>query len=242
MTGVASLDGGSSSWRPSTTTLLPGSQLIASWSDGTILAAEHATHANIIDLGLFPPSSNWYFDDWLPTTDGAKLMANALNYVAGAGGSGSAYCFGDGSGTACPCGNAGTAGNGCASSVNAGGAHLSKSGGAHISSDTLVLQGTNMPNSSALYFQGTTQTNGGLGSVFGDGLRCAGGSIIRLKAVTNVAGASHFPGTGDPSISVRGMVTTPGTRTYQVWYRNAAPYCTPSTFNLTNGISIDWQT
>ncbi|MEQ1728806.1 MAG: hypothetical protein ABL982_10525, partial [Vicinamibacterales bacterium] len=34
------------------------------------------------------------------------------------------YCFGDGTGTACPCGNAGAAGNGCASSINANGANL----------------------------------------------------------------------------------------------------------------------
>jgi hypothetical protein len=32
----------------------------------------------------------------------------------------------------------------------------------------------------------------------------------------------------------------PGTRTYQVWYRNAAAFCTISTFNLTNGIELSW--
>jgi len=31
------------------------------------------------------------------------------------------FCFGGGTSTACPCGNAGTAGNGCASSVNPAG-------------------------------------------------------------------------------------------------------------------------
>jgi hypothetical protein len=98
-----------------------------------------------------------------------------------------------------------------------------------------------MPNSSALYFQGTTQTLGGLGTMFGDGLRCAGGSIVRLKTVTNAAGSSQFPGAGDPHVSVKGMIAAPGTRTYQVWYRNAAAYCTPSTFNLTNGAEVAWS-
>jgi hypothetical protein len=37
------------------------------------------------------------------------------------------------------------------------------------------------------------------------------------------------------------MVTAAGTRTYQCWYRNAAAFCTPSTFNLTNGVLITWQ-
>jgi hypothetical protein len=154
---------------------------------------------------------------------------------------GSGFCFGNGSGTACPCGNSGSAGNGCANSLNPAGANLSAAGSASISADTVVLSGSGMPNSSALYFQGTTQQNGGLGSVFGDGLRCAGGSVIRLGTKTNVGGASQYPVGGDLPVSVRGNVTTPGSRTYQVWYRNAAAFCTPSTFNLSNGLLINWQ-
>jgi hypothetical protein len=154
---------------------------------------------------------------------------------------GTPFCSGDGTGTACPCGNSGIAGNGCASSVNVNGANLTTSGAASLANDTLVLNGSGMPDSSALYFQGTTQLNGGMGAAFGDGLRCAGGTVIRLKTTANVAGASHYPATGDPSISVKGAVTAPGTRTYQVWYRNAAAFCTPSTFNLSNGVSVNWS-
>jgi hypothetical protein len=42
-------------------------------------------------------------------------------------------------------------------------------------------------------------------------------------------------------VSVRREVLAPGVRTYQVWYRNAASFCTSSTFNLTNGLSIQWE-
>ena len=94
-----------------------------------------------------------------------------------------------------------------------------------------------MPNSSCLYFQGTTQA----ATVFGDGLRCAAGSVIRLGAKNNVAGDSRYPAVGDQSISVRGSVTAASTRTYQAWYRNAAAYCTASTFNLTNGYLVVWR-
>src|SRR5690606_27479256 len=87
----------------------------------------------------------------------------------------SAFCFGDGSGTACPCGNSGAAGRGCANSVDASGARLAASGAASLTNDTLVLSGSGMPNSSALYFQGTTQ----ISAPFGDGLRCAGGTVVR---------------------------------------------------------------
>ena len=153
---------------------------------------------------------------------------------------GNAFCFGDGSGTACPCANNGGAGRGCANSLNANGALLAAAGFASIASDSVVLQGTGMPNSAALYFQGTTQQAGGLGSPFGDGLRCAAGSVIRLGTKVNASGTSQYPGAGDASISVRGAVTTPGTRTYQVWYRNAAAFCTADTFNLSNGWQISW--
>jgi len=39
---------------------------------------------------------------------------------------------------------------------------------------------------------------------------------------------------------IKGNITSPGTRTYQVWYRNAAAFCTPSTFNLSNGWELIW--
>jgi len=145
-----------------------------------------------------------------------------------------AYCFGDGTGSACPCGNAGAAGNGCASSVNPSGGHMGVTGFASIAGDTLALHGSGLPVSSALYFQGTTRTS----APFGDGLRCSGGSVIRLGTKSNASGASSYPEAADPSISARGAVTVPGTRTYQVWYRNAAAYCTASTFNLTNASEV----
>jgi hypothetical protein len=105
----------------------------------------------------------------------------------------------------------------------------------------LVLAGSGLPNSAVLYFQGTGQIAGGLGVTFGDGLRCAGGTIVRLGTKTNVAGASQYPSGNDQPISVRGQIPPAGgVRTYQAWYRNAAPYCTPSTFNLTNGLQVTW--
>ncbi|MEY4774515.1 MAG: hypothetical protein RIT40_1550, partial [Planctomycetota bacterium] len=100
---------------------------------------------------------------------------------------------------------------------------------------------TQLPNSSALYFQGTTQANGGLGTAFGDGLRCAGGTVVRLGTKNNVSGGSSYPAAGELSVSVRGGATAGTSRSYQLWYRNAAAYCQPETFNLTNGWWLTWQ-
>ncbi|MBL8862132.1 MAG: hypothetical protein JNK02_08975 [Planctomycetes bacterium] len=153
---------------------------------------------------------------------------------------GVAYCYGDGTGNACPCGNVGTAGKGCANSIFASGARLETQGAASIANDTLALVGTRMPNSSALYFQGTTTAGGGPGVVFGDGLRCVGGSVIRLGTKSNVAGLSRYPAPGDQPVSVRGQNAAGNVRYYQVWYRNAAAFCTPDTFNLSNGVELTW--
>ena len=153
-----------------------------------------------------------------------------------------AFCFGDGTGTACPCGNESSLGAslGCRNSLGLGGG-LTASGTPSLSSDTLTLTGFNLPNSFALYFQGTTQESGGAGVVFGDGKRCAGGSVTRLVTVLNVVGGSSVPSAMNPTpVSVQGNVFASGIRTYQVWYRNSAPFCTSSTFNLTNGVQVVW--
>ena len=121
------------------------------------------------------------------------------------------YCFGDGSGTSCPCGNASAPGAraGCTNSFGLAGA-LRGSGQTSLANDTLVLTGSAMPNAAAQYFQGTTVTNGGAGVVMGDGLRCAGGAVVRLATKTNVAGTSHYPAAGDASIAAAGGVSSAG--------------------------------
>jgi len=54
------------------------------------------------------------------------------------------------------------------------------------------------------------------------------GSVVRLAMKTNLSGDSQYPEAGD-------------VRTYQVWYRNAAAFCTPATFNLSNGLRTTWR-
>ena len=99
------------------------------------------------------------------------------------------------------------------------------------------------PTPTALFFQGTTRLALGTGVPFGDGLRCAGGSIVRLATKIASSGTSTFGHgvPGDPSVSQRGGIPPAGgTRHYQVWYRNAAAFCTVGTFNLSNGLRIEW--
>ena len=84
MDGVGTFNGGSSSFRPTATALNPGAISIAEWSDGRVLVAENA-NGQVVDLAMYPPSSDCRSDFWASGTDGARLMANALLYVAGGG-------------------------------------------------------------------------------------------------------------------------------------------------------------
>jgi hypothetical protein len=163
-------------------------------------------------------------------------------YLGAGGGLIAPYCFGDGSGTACPCSNVGGAGRGCPHSANALGARLDWSGASDMRSDTLVLQAVDMPASTTcLFFQGSSTAGGGLGTVFGDGLRCATTAVIRLGAKPVSGGAASYPQGGDLPVSVRGLLPqTGGARYYQVWFRNAATFCTADTFNTTNGLFVVW--
>jgi hypothetical protein len=153
------------------------------------------------------------------------------------------FCFGDGTGTACPCGNSSAvgAGQGCLNSTGSG-ARLTGSGQISVTNDTLVLSCNGLPSTAVgLFFQGTIQVNLGAGGVFGDGLRCVMGAVTRLRVVTASAGVATYPGPGDPPVSVAGSAPPSLSRLYQVWYRNAAAFCTSATFNLSQGLSVPWQ-
>ncbi len=155
---------------------------------------------------------------------------------------GTTFCYGDGSGTACPCNNDGNTHRGCANSVNADGGRLLATGVASVAADTLVLLGSGMPNGMCLYVQGSTQVNGGLGTQLGDGIKCTNTANIRLGIAMNALGSSQYPAAGDLPVSVRGLVPpTGGQRYYQIWYRNPDPtFCTGAMYNLTNGYSVLW--
>lgn len=173
--------------------------------------------------------------------DAGDLDVLATQYTMPAGGPIEAYCFGDATGMPCPCNNFGGAGRGCANSANANGALLVGSGNASVGNDSFLLSAEGMPSTApVLFFQGTSAPNLGNGTLFGDGLRCAGGTVVRLGTKTASSGAASYPGVADVDVSTRGNVVPGNTRFYQAHYRNSATFCTPSTFNLSNGVRVLW--
>jgi hypothetical protein len=91
-----------------------------------------------------------------------------------------------------------------------------------------------------LYFQGNNAINGGNGNPFGDGLRCAGGAVIRLE-VKFANAANNFTSATTGSISGTGGVSAGQTKRYQLWYRDPSSTAPcQSGFNFTNGYEVTW--
>jgi len=150
----------------------------------------------------------------------------------------------------CPCSNpAGGPMRGCDNSSMTGGARLLASGVTHLSADTLVFTTSDeKPAALSIVLQG----NGFVyGAVYGQGIRCIGGSLKRLYSKSAVAGSITAPdfGAGDPPVSVRsaakGDVIQPGQpRWYIVYYRDPTVLggCpATSTFNATQTGQVLWR-
>jgi hypothetical protein len=74
LTGVRAFSGGTSSKR-SLVALAAGATQVAHWSDGTPFLA---VMGHVVGLNFYPPSSDARADFWAASTDGARLIANAL--------------------------------------------------------------------------------------------------------------------------------------------------------------------
>ena len=154
------------------------------------------------------------------------------------------FCAGDGVDphvtTPCPCSNHGAAGRGCAWSAGPNGARLSTTG--ERDPETLVLhaEGMSAASGATVFWKGDGLIPGAI--PWGDGLRCIDGSLIRLGTKTNVGGAAQYPEAVNAPISVRGQTPIGSGRVayYQTTFRNAASFCTPFTYNATNGVRVVW--
>ena len=185
---------------------------------------------------LVPNDTNGYRDVFLHdrlATGAANICTPGLNGVL-----------------PCPCANPPSgAGRGCDNSSSTGGAYLLASGIAYLSLDTLAFTTHDeRPQALSILLQCTGPVP--QGAAFGQGVRCAGGSMTRLFVKTANAGSITAPdaNSNDPSISARSaalgapiQATEP--HLYLVYYRdpNVHGGCpATSTFNATQTCSIGW--
>ncbi len=211
---------------------------------GTQLLQDHD-----VDVALSPDGRFVTF-----TSLASNLVANDGNGYSdiilrdrGADSAFAPFCFGDGTGAACPCANSGAPGHGCENSSTTGGAVLAATGAASLSADSVHFTCSGeKPTATSVLLQGTITAN----SIhYGDGLRCVGGTLKRLYIHTAVGGFATFPQGAEPGISARSAsagdaILLGTTRNYQVYYRDpSATFCpTPSgsTFNISSAIAIAW--
>lgn len=191
-----------------------------------------------VPLGAISGSAGtWrlHLRDWYPTDTGSITGWTLHGENDGATG----YCFGDGSTTACPCGNNGDPGHGCANSIFASGGFLAGYGTPSVSADSLELEAQHVSGNICVFLQGSAQLDA---TVIDDGLGCVGGSLIRLGTTPVINATSTYPQPANLPISIKGAVSPLGaTRYYQTVYRNsAASFCPPAATNRTNGAIVIW--
>lgn len=152
--------------------------------------------------------------------------------------SGFEYCFGDGSGTACPCQNAGVFGTGCRGSHGLG-ARLVALGDPSVTQGDWRMVVDQLPASTiGLFLVGTQSANGGAGLVLSDGLLCIAGTLVRAE----VRSATPFGvATSSLTYSSLGPLGAGTTRYYQFWYRDAAGMSCGALANLSNGWEVTWR-
>ena len=150
--------------------------------------------------------------------------------------------------SACPCGNppAGS-GRGCDNSSFTGGAALAATGIARTTFDSVVFTTSGEPPSAtSILVQGDILSASGV--VYGQGVRCVGGTLRRMYQQTASAGSIRAPAQGDPHVHARsaalGDTIAPGShRWYGVYYRdpNVLGGC-PATsgFNITQQLDVLW--
>ena len=118
------------------------------------------------------------------------------------------------------------------------GARLRSVGTASLSNDTAELLCQQVPSSAAMLVQGSPFLQTGV--VFGDGVSCLGGNLVRITTRPAFGGELHYPDPGDAPLSTF-VGTAPGTTSgYQVVYRNAATFCTSATFNVSDTQPVIW--
>lgn len=154
-------------------------------------------------------------------------------------GVGTSFCFGDGTGSPCPCGAPGVPGAGCNNGLLNGGVTLYSYGTPSITTDSFGMQaGVAAAGAVGILIRADHKVNGGLGIAVSDGLHCIAGRTARTHYIMSMGGNLSFP---TFQLEPHGTFSNgPGQPTYyQFWYRDYQG-CTANSFNSSNALEVVW--
>jgi hypothetical protein len=149
--------------------------------------------------------------------------------------SGLLFCFGDGTGSACPCGNISLAGEGCAHSSGRG-AKLFNSGSTSVQLDNARPACVQLPpNKALLFFGGLGVQAGGNGLPFYGGLLCTTVNKRFGGQISSPAGTALLLA---PVFKSGNLIQPGSTWNFQTWFRDSAQSPCGTKVNLSNGLRI----
>ena len=165
--------------------------------------------------GFINPGTVVPFDDFPPASN-----------------TGNAFCFGDGSGAACPCSANGNVGEGCANSGGSG-ATLGVTGQAYAFNGNFAFEVNGVPgNKPGLLLKANNQ----VALPAGDGILCVAGGSNRSHIQVTAAGSTTFTDFDGASLPATGGFGV--TSNWQFWYRDPANVCSGAGFNFTNAWTV----
>lgn len=199
---------------------------------GTLIADREISNMQGHTVGAIPGMTGGMYFVTLAAFE-IEIQVNQVSFGREGSFGNGFYCFGDGSGTACPCANVGAPGQGCANSTLAG-AQLFSFGSASVSNDTLEFVSIQQPPQGiGLLLTGTLALNSGV--AVGDGLLCVGGSTQRLTVLSSDVNGTTVWGPG----LLGQMGASPGQlHHFQSWYRDPMGSPCGAGFNFSNGVSL----
>jgi len=181
---------------------------------------------------------NWDQGDFMTSGGVLDVTSGNVTITFGASpcdSSGTPFCFGDGTGAACPCAANGAPGEGCRNSSGSG-ARLVGGGDPCHAIDSLYLEVTGVPDGKpGILLRGDAQ----VANPMADGIRCAGGTILRSQVQMTTGGAtlfSDFAGQPFGAVSSTGVLVN-----FQFIYRDPANNCSGQGFNYSNGWAVTYQ-
>lgn len=199
-----------------------------------IKVVDASGNVTVFATGFATDNAGWNGDILFDQFGDALYVADNTRLVRIADDPDLPFCYGNGAHLACPCGNTAPllARSGCLNSTGLGG-RLDTLGSSSLALNDLTFTASQMPSMTyCILFAGTDLVPE---AVTGDGLRCVGGSIIRLGVLqANGGGVASW----GPGLNATLNWASGSTLRFQVWYRDAFVGPCGTHFNVTNAAQI----